>query len=60
MLFGYLIETGKLDSVVAGYVFAAVLMICASIVAWIFGVDAENKSLEEVAPPLSSFRSHMQ
>lgn len=59
VLFGYLIETGRLDSVVAGYVFAAVLMICASIVAWIFGVDAENKSLEEVAPPLSSFRTHL-
>jgi len=56
VLFGYLIETGSLDSVVGGYAFAAVLMLGASIVAWIFGVDAENKSLEEVAPPLSSFR----
>ncbi|WP_099182760.1 MFS transporter, partial [Gluconobacter frateurii] len=58
VLFGYLIETGSLDSVVGGYAFAAVLMLGASIVAWIFGVDAENKSLEEVAPPLSSFRQN--
>lgn len=58
ILFGYLIETGQLDSVVTGYAFAAILMLIASTVAWIFGVDAENKSLEEVAPPLSSVRSH--
>jgi hypothetical protein len=29
-------------------------MLAAAIVAWIHGVDAEQKSLEEIAPPLSS------
>lgn len=56
MLFGHLIGTGSIGMLVMGYVFAAALMIIASVVAFIMGVDAENKSLEEVAPPLSSFR----
>jgi len=55
VIFGHLIGTGKLSLLVMGYVAAAILMIGASIVAWIWGVDAENRSLEEVAPPLSEF-----
>jgi hypothetical protein len=37
-----------------GYVGAAVLMFVGGLVGWFFGVDAEQKSLEDVATPLSA------
>jgi hypothetical protein len=37
-----------------GYAFAAALMIAGGTVAALFGVDAEGKSLEDIALPLSS------
>jgi len=52
-VFGGLVESGA-RSLYFGYVFAAVLMLFAAAVAWLFAVDAEGKSLEEVAPPLSA------
>ncbi|NVN01163.1 MFS transporter [Asaia spathodeae] len=55
VIFGHLIGTGRLSLLVMGYVVAAILMLIASAVAWIWGVDAENRSLEEVAPPLSEY-----
>jgi hypothetical protein len=39
-----------------GYVFAAALMLGAAVVALIFGVAAERKGLEAIAPPLSAER----
>ncbi len=52
-LFGVLIATGSRESVFLGYVLGSVLMLAAAgIEAWL-GVDAERKSLEHVAPPLS-------
>ena len=53
-LFGALIETGSRGNVFAGYATGAVLVIVAGAVAWRWGVDAERKPLEEIAPPLSS------
>jgi MFS family permease len=53
-LFGHLIETGARGSIVWGYYLAALLMICGAITEWLIGVDAERKSLEAVARPLSS------
>jgi MFS family permease len=44
-----LIETGRRDAVFVGYAIASVLMIAAAGVALVFGVDAEGKSLEEIA-----------
>ncbi|HKU71523.1 MAG TPA: MFS transporter [Burkholderiales bacterium] len=55
-LFGVLIETGSRDALFGGYLVAAALMVGAAIVAAVLGVDAERKSLEEVAPPLSTAR----
>ncbi len=53
-LFGALIATGSRESVFLGYVLGAALMLAAAgVEAWL-GVDAERKSLEEVAPPLSA------
>jgi MFS family permease len=51
-LFGPLVATGSRSQVFAGYAFGAVLVIVAAFVAWRWGVDAERKSLEEIAPPL--------
>jgi MFS family permease len=53
-LMGSLIETGSRQSVFAGYLLGAALMIAAAIVAALWGVAAERKPLEEVARPLAS------
>jgi MFS family permease len=53
-LFGVLIDTGSRHSVFAGYLFGAALMIAAAIVAALYAVAAERKSLESVAKPLAS------
>ena len=52
-LFGALIDTGSRNSVFAGYLFGAALMVVAAIVAWRYAVAAERKSLESVARPLA-------
>jgi MFS family permease len=52
--FGMLIETGSRASVFVGYAIGSVLVIVAAAIALRYGVDAERKSLEEVAPPLSA------
>jgi MFS family permease len=53
-LFGALIETGSRDEILWGYVLGGGLMLIAAGFEAILGVAAERRSLEEVAPPLSS------
>jgi len=53
LAFGLLIESGSRPSVFAGYVFAALLMIGAAIIALRHSVNAERKPLEAVARPLA-------
>jgi MFS family permease len=53
-LFGVLIETGSRGSVFIGYAIGAALVIVAAVLAWRYGVDAERKPLEEIAPPLGA------
>jgi MFS family permease len=53
-LFGILIEGGARSDIVYGYFLGAALMIVAAAVELRLGVNAECKSLEDVAPPLSS------
>ena len=53
-LFGELIEIGGRTPLALGYGFAAVLMLAAAVVGLVMGIDAEGKSLESIAPPLSS------
>ena len=53
-VFGKLIESGSRQSIFGGYVFAAILMLAAAIVAARFAVAAERKPLEQVATPLSA------
>ena len=55
LVFGKLIESGSRQSIFGGYVFAAVLMFAAAIVAARYAVNAERKPLEQVGdPPLGS------
>lgn len=52
--FGRLIDTHQRSEVFSGYLVGSALMLAAALVAAIWGVDAERKSLEHVAAPLSS------
>ncbi|RXF73602.1 MFS transporter [Hansschlegelia zhihuaiae] len=52
-VFGALIGAGDVWPIFGGYAFAAALMITAGVAALLFGVDAEGRSLEEIAAPLS-------
>jgi MFS family permease len=48
-LFGALIQTGNRHAVFVGYLVGGLLMILASVAAVVLGVDAERKSLEQIA-----------
>jgi MFS family permease len=54
LLFGGLIGTGSRWNIFGGYLAAAALMLIAGTVAAIWGVDAEHRALEDIAPPLSA------
>jgi MFS family permease len=53
-LFGYLLSTGSMWALAAGYMLAAILMLAAAFVEAKVGIDAERRSLEQIADPLSS------
>ena len=52
-LFGALIDTGSRNSVFAGYLLGAALMIAAAVIAWRYAIAAERRALESVARPLA-------
>jgi MFS family permease len=52
-LFGALIDTGSRNSVFAGYLLGAGLMIAAAAIAWQYCIAAERQPLESVARPLA-------
>jgi MFS family permease len=53
-LFGKLVETGKEVNVFYGYLIASVVMIAAGVAEWLLGVDAERRTLEDIAMPLTA------
>src|SRR5580704_5206120 len=53
-LFAWLIGTGERGNVFLGYLLGAGLMVGAAIVELAIGVKAERRSLEDIAPPISS------
>ncbi len=53
-VFGALIQTGSRHELLLGYLFGGALMLIAGAVAFVWGTDAEKRSLETVAPPLSA------
>ena len=54
--FGRLIDTQQRGAVFEGYLVGSALMLAAAAIAAIWGVNAERKSLEHVATPLSALR----
>src|SRR2546423_5405448 len=52
-LFGALIQSGKPVEIFYGYLLGAALMAAAGVIEIFFGVNAERRSLEDVARPLS-------
>jgi MFS family permease len=57
-LFGHLIDTHERGAVFIGYLIGSALMLAAAVVAGIWGIAAERKSLEDVARPLSAADDH--
>ena len=53
-LFGALIDTGEPHRVMWGYLLGGGLMLIAAVLARLYGLAAERRSLEDVAPPLST------
>src|SRR6185437_15464403 len=53
-LFGLLIASNSRWALFAGYALASVLMIGASVMELLYGIDAEGKSLEAISDPLSA------
>jgi MFS family permease len=54
LLFGHLINTGDPGQVAIGFYIGAAVMALGGIAALLFGVEAEQKQLEEVAEPLTA------
>ncbi|MGH8687940.1 MAG: MFS transporter [Burkholderiales bacterium] len=55
-LFGTLIGTGSRVALFAGYLLGSALMLAAAVAVLAWGVRAERRPLEEIAPPLTSMR----
>lgn len=53
-LFGYLVGTGSRSMLFSGYLAGAALMVAGGVTEVFLGVDAERKSLESIAAPLTS------
>ena len=53
-LFGYLIASHAPGALAGGYFVAAVLLLGAAVVEALFGINAEGRSLEQIADPLSA------
>jgi MFS family permease len=54
ILFGWIIGTGSTTGLFLGYLLAACLMVLGAVTEALIGVPAERRSLEHIAPPLSS------
>ena len=59
VIFGALVGEGTARGPLFwGYVLGSVVMLFGGLVAFKFGVDAEGKALEDIAPPLSTYDEH--
>jgi MFS family permease len=59
LLFGELINTGDLSKVAIGFLIGAVVMAIGGIAEIFFGVNAEGKTLESIATPLSAAKQRI-
>lgn len=55
-VFGHLIQSSA-SSVFVGYLVGAAFMVGGALIAFVYGVDAERRSLEDIAKPLSAHPS---
>ncbi len=53
-IFSVLISTAQRELICYGYFAVAILMFVAATIEFVYGIDAEKKSLEEIASPLAS------
>jgi MFS family permease len=60
LLFGELINTGELQKVALGFLIGAVVMAVGGIAEIFFGVNAEGKTLESIAEPLSAAKRRVK
>jgi MFS family permease len=54
LLFGALIQTGDPDQIFIGYLVGAVVMMLGGVIQAVMGVEAAQRDLEDIAPPLSA------
>jgi MFS family permease len=54
LLFGALIQSGDPDQIFIGYLVGAIVMIVGGIIQATMGVEAAQRDLEDIAPPLSA------
>jgi hypothetical protein len=59
LLFGELINTGDLTKVALGFLLGAVVMAIGGIAEIFFGVNAEGKTLESIAEPLTAAKNRL-
>jgi MFS family permease len=60
LLFGALIESGDPDAIFVGYLIGAVVMIIGGIIQATMGVEAAQRDLEDIAPPLSATEEELE
>jgi MFS family permease len=60
LLFGALIASGEPDQIFVGYVVGAVVMIVGGIIQATMGVEAAQRDLEDIAPPLSATEDELE
>ncbi len=60
LLFGALIQSGERGNIFIGYIVGAVVMILGGIVQATMGVEAAQRDLEDIAPPLSAQAAELE
>jgi MFS family permease len=60
LLFGALIQSGDPGQIFIGYVVGAVVMIVGGIIQATMGVEAAQRDLEDIAPPLSATQDELE
>jgi MFS family permease len=60
LLFGALIESGEPSQIFIGYLVGAIVMIFGGIVQATMGVEAAQRDLEDIAPPLSAQQDELE
>jgi MFS family permease len=60
LLFGALIESGEPSQIFIGYLVGAAVMIAGGIIQALMGVEAAQRDLEDIAPPLSATQEELE